>query len=165
VDEAVIDALYAASQAGVRIDVVVRGMCALRPGVPGLSETIRVRSVLGRFLEHSRIFAFGDEPPTTPTGRGSTEPPEVWIGSADMMHRNLDRRVEALVLLADPAHRRELAAQIDTVFEDDAACWELGPLGEWTRRVSPDGRPLRDVQESLIEARNQLLAARRARMG
>jgi polyphosphate kinase len=165
VDEAVIDALYAASKAGVRIDLVVRGMCALRPGVPGLSETIRVRSVLGRFLEHSRIFVFGEEPPTTPTGRGSTEPPEVWIGSADMMHRNLDRRVEALVLLTDPAHRRELTEQIDTVFADDAACWELQPSGDWIRRASPDGKPLRDVQESLIDTRNRLLAARRARMG
>lgn len=165
VDEAVIDALYAASQAGVKIDIAVRGMCALRPGVPGLSENIRVRSVLGRFLEHSRIFVFGQEAPASPTGRVAGEPPEVWIGSADMMHRNLDRRVEALVELADPAHRRELAAMIDTVFEDDAACWELGPLGEWTRRVAADGRPLRDLQESFIESRNQVLAARRARMG
>ena len=165
VDEAVIDALYAASQAGVKIDVVVRGMCALRPGVPGLSENIRVRSVLGRFLEHSRIFVFGQEAPASPSGRAGGEPPEVWIGSADMMHRNLDRRVEALVQLTDPAHRRELTAMIDTVFEDDAACWELSPLGDWTRREPPDGLPLRDIQESFIEARNQLLAARRARMG
>ena len=177
VDEAVIDALYAASQAGVPIDLVVRGMCALRPGVPGLSENIRVRSVLGRFLEHSRVYAFGAEPRTAATpsgqapnpqaanGRAASEPPEVWIGSADIMHRNLDRRVEALVLLTDPAQRRELVSQIDTVFEDDAACWELGPDGEWTRRVSPDGKPLRDVQEYLIDARNQLLAARRTRMG
>src|SRR5579884_752382 len=165
VDEAIIDALYEASQAGVKIDVVVRGMCALRPGVPGLSENIRVRSVLGRFLEHSRIFVFGQEAPASPAGRVVGEPPEVWIGSADMMHRNLDRRVEALVQLTDPAHRRELSRMIDTVFEEDAACWELGPLGDWTRRVPPDGLPLRDIQESFIESRNQLLAARRARMG
>jgi len=165
VDEAVIDALYAASQAGVPIDLVVRGMCALRPGVPGLSETIRVRSVLGRFLEHSRIYVFGNEIAATASGRGGGEPPEVWIGSADMMHRNLDRRIEALVLITDPGHRRDLAGMVDTVFEDDASCWELGPDGSWSRRAAEDGRPLRDIQESLIESRNQALAARRARMG
>jgi polyphosphate kinase len=162
VDEAVIDALYAASQAGVQVDLVVRGMCSLRPGVPGLSDTIRVRSVLGRFLEHSRIFVFGQEVQAAPA---DGEAPDVWIGSADMMHRNLDRRVEALVQLTDPAQRRELAGQIDAVFDDDAACWQLEATGEWTRRTSSDGRPLRDVQESLIDSRNQLLASRRARMG
>jgi len=165
VDEAVIDALYSASQAGVPVELVVRGMCALRPGVPGLSENIRVRSVLGRFLEHSRIFVFGEDLPSRGAVRTAAEPAQVWIGSADMMHRNLDRRVEALVRISEPAHRSTLIGLIDTVFAADAACWELGPDGEWTRRTAPDGVPTRDVQKALIDARNQRSAARRARMG
>ena len=165
VDEAVIDALYSASQAGVPVDLVVRGMCALRPGVPGLSENIRVRSVLGRFLEHSRIYVFGEDLPSRGAVRTAAEPAQVWIGSADMMHRNLDRRVEALVRIPEPAHRSTLIGLIDTVFAPDASCWELGPDGEWTRRSAPEGVPTRDVQTALIAARNQRSAARRARMG
>jgi polyphosphate kinase len=165
VDEGVIDALYSASQAGVPVDLVVRGMCALRPGVPGLSENIRVRSVLGRFLEHSRVFIFGEDLPSRGAVRTAAEPAQVWIGSADMMHRNLDRRVEALVRITDPAHRSTLTGLIDTVFAPDAACWELGPEGEWTRRSAPEGVPTRDIQAALIAARNQRSAARRARMG
>ncbi|KPC64438.1 polyphosphate kinase, partial [Streptomyces sp. NRRL WC-3753] len=107
VDEAVIDALYRASMAGVPVDVWVRGICALRPGVPGLSENIRVRSVLGRFLEHSRVFVFGNG-----------DEPEVWFGSADMMHRNLDRRIEALVRVTDPAHRATLDRLLETGVAD-----------------------------------------------
>ncbi|HET9172622.1 MAG TPA: RNA degradosome polyphosphate kinase [Actinospica sp.] len=165
VDEAVIDALYDASQAGVPVDLVVRGMCALRPGVPGLSETIRVRSVLGRFLEHSRIYIFGEDLPSRGAVRTAAEPAQVWIGSADMMHRNLDRRVEALVRISEPAHRSTLIGLVDTVFAPDASCWELGPEGDWTRRSAPEGVPTRDVQTALIAARNQRSAARRARMG
>ncbi|CAM5279481.1 Polyphosphate kinase [Streptomyces violaceorubidus] len=140
VDEAVVDACYRASQAGVPVDVWVRGICALRPGVPGLSENIRVRSVLGRFLEHSRVFAFGN---------GGE--PEVWLGSADMMHRNLDRRIEALVRVTDPAHRAALNRLLENGMSDGTASWHLGPDGEWTRHATDaDGQPLRNVQEMLI---------------
>ncbi|GHA09390.1 polyphosphate kinase [Streptomyces echinoruber] len=145
VDEALIDSLYRASQAGVPVDVWVRGICALRPGVAGLSENIRVRSVLGRFLEHSRIFAFGN---------GGE--PEVWIGSADMMHRNLDRRVETLVRIADPAHRSALNRLLETGMSDTTASWHLGPDGEWSRHATDaDGQPLRNIQEMLIDARRR----------
>lgn len=145
VDEAVIDALYRASQAGVPVDVWVRGICALRPGVPGLSENVRVRSVLGRFLEHSRVFAFGN---------GGE--PEVWIGSADMMHRNLDRRIEALVRVTDPGHRAALNRLLETGMSDSTSSWHLGPDGEWTRHATDaDGQPLRNVQEMLIDGRRR----------
>ncbi|WP_415949887.1 RNA degradosome polyphosphate kinase [Streptomyces sp. KLOTTS4A1] len=145
VDEALIDALYRASQAGVPVDVWVRGICAIRPGVEGLSENIRVRSVLGRFLEHSRIFAFGN---------GGE--PEVWIGSADMMHRNLDRRIEALVRVVDPAHRAALNRLLETGMSDTTSSWHLGPDGDWTRQATdPEGQPLRNVQEMLIDARRR----------
>ncbi|WP_443049816.1 RNA degradosome polyphosphate kinase [Streptomyces sp. NBC_00287] len=145
VDEAIIDALYRASQAGVPVDIWVRGICAVRPGVTGLSENIRVRSILGRFLEHSRVFAFGN---------GGE--PEVWIGSADMMHRNLDRRIEALVRVTDPAHRAALNRLLETGMSDTTASWHLGPDGEWTRHATDaEGQPLRNVQEMLIDARRR----------
>ena len=137
VDEQVIDALYRASQAGVRVEIVVRGICALRPGAEGFSENISVRSILGQFLEHSRIIHFG-------------RINEFWIGSADMMHRNLDRRVEALVQVKDP----RLTAYLDELFESaldpSTRCWELGSDGQWT--ASPqEGRSVRDHQVSLME--------------
>jgi polyphosphate kinase len=145
VDEALIDALYRASQSGVPVDIWVRGICAVRPGVAGLSENIRVRSVLGRFLEHSRVFAFG-----------SGGEPEVWIGSADMMHRNLDRRIEALVRVADPTHVSTLNRLLETGMSDDTASWHLAADGNWTRHsTDAEGHPLRNVQESLIEARRR----------
>jgi polyphosphate kinase len=137
VDETVIDALYDASRAGVPIDLLVRGMCALRPGVPGLSETIRVRSLLGRFLEHSRVFRFaagGDH--------------EVLIGSADLMDRNLDRRVEALVRVTDPAARSELTTLLELAWGDDTDHWALGPDGTWTRTPRREG--LVDLQQLLV---------------
>ncbi|HET7396937.1 MAG TPA: RNA degradosome polyphosphate kinase [Intrasporangium sp.] len=141
VDEAVIDALYRASRAGVQVDVWVRGICALRPGVEGLSDNIRVRSVLGRFLEHSRIFWF--------EGGGD---PQVYIGSADMMHRNLDRRVEALVRIADPAHIEQLRQLLELAFAETTSRWDLGPDGRWVRHhLDHEGKPLSDLQETLIE--------------
>ena len=141
VDEAIIDELYHASRAGVPIELLVRGICGLRPGVPGLSETIRVRSVLGRFLEHSRIFSFAD---------GGT--PTVYIGSADLMHRNLDRRVEVLVRLPGEAAVRQVSDLLDLAFDPSTAAWDLGSDGEWKRPgPTPDGVPLVDLQEALIE--------------
>ncbi len=143
VDEAVIDALYRASMAGVPVDLWVRGICALRPGMPGVSETIRVRSVLGRFLEHSRIYAFGD-------GRNGTS--EVWIGSADLMHRNLDRRVEALVRVVDPAQQAGLRNLINLAMDEGTATWWLAADGTWTRHSRDSaGNPLLDLQQHLID--------------
>jgi polyphosphate kinase len=140
VDEAIIDALYQASRAGVPIDLWVRGICALRPGVPGLSETVRVRSVLGRFLEHSRVFWFEND--------GN---PEAWIGSADLMHRNLDRRIEALVRVPSADDVRELGRLLDMGLDDRTASWWLESDGTWTpHRTDEDGRRLRDLQASLV---------------
>ncbi|TGB43236.1 RNA degradosome polyphosphate kinase [Mycolicibacterium peregrinum] len=137
VDEQVIDALYRASQAGIPVEIVVRGICALRPGVPGYSDNITVRSILGRFLEHSRIIHF----------RAINE---FWIGSADMMHRNLDRRVEVMAQVKDP----RLTAQLNEVFEsamDPATrCWELRHDGHWTA-LPQEGQTVRDHQVSLME--------------
>jgi polyphosphate kinase len=147
IDEAIIDALYQASIAGVPIDLWVRGICSLRPGVPGLSDTIRVRSIVGRFLEHSRIYVFG-------AGGPDTSEDEVWIGSADLMHRNLDRRVELLVRVTDSGQRTELRSLIDLAMDSEVASWWLGPDGVWTRHHLDDtGAPLLDLQEHLITFR------------
>jgi polyphosphate kinase len=153
-DEVVIDALYRASMAGVPIDVWVRGMCALKPGVPGLSETVRVRSVLGRFLEHSRIYAFGTGEPGAASGEDAGD--EVWLGSADIMHRNLDRRVETLVRVGDQGHCNRLRELIARGMDDGTSSWWLGGDGDWTRHArDASGRPLRDVQESLIKQKSR----------
>ncbi|HEV2089021.1 MAG TPA: RNA degradosome polyphosphate kinase, partial [Cryptosporangiaceae bacterium] len=149
VDEEIVDALYRASQAGVRVDLVIRGICTVRPGVPGLSENIRVRSIVGRFLEHSRVFRFGVDG----TGRPDGENEEFWIGSADLMHRNLDRRVEALVQVTDPTARADLRAMLDSALADDAAGFDLRPDGCWERRVSTPERPLHDVQATTLRRR------------
>ncbi|HLK95061.1 MAG TPA: polyphosphate kinase 1, partial [Nocardioidaceae bacterium] len=154
VDEATIDALYRASRAGVPVEVITRGICALRAGVPGLSENIRVRSILGRFLEHSRVFWFenGGEP-------------EVWMGSADLMHRNLDRRVEVLVRISDPRHVNELGQLLELSLDDATSSWHLQPDGTWERHhYDENGELLLDLQEHLIATvrRRRDSAARRS---
>jgi polyphosphate kinase len=134
VDEQTIDALYRASQAGVRIELLVRTFCTVRAGVPGLSENITTRSILGRFLEHSRVYYFGND------GR-----PEYWIGSADLMHRNLDRRVEVLCDVSDEQARAHLQLTLDAAFSPETQAWELEPDGSW---VKTDG--VVDLQELLM---------------
>jgi polyphosphate kinase len=146
IDEEVIDALYRASIAGVPIDLWIRGICAIRPGVPGLSETIRVRSVVGRFLEHSRIYSFG-------TAAGDL-PGEAWIGSADLMHRNLDRRVEVLVRVTDETQRAALRQLISMAMDERISSWWLQSDGTWTRhQFDESGAPLADIQDLLIRSR------------
>ncbi len=125
VDAEMIEALYAASSAGVEIDLVIRGICCLRPGVPGLSERIRVRSVVGRFLEHSRLFHFAN-------GNGPGRP-GYWFGSADLMPRNLDRRVEAVVPVDQPHLQTRLQQVLDVNLADDELAWELLPDGSWRK--------------------------------
>ena len=149
VDETITDALYRASQAGVKVDLWVRGICTMRPGAPGLSENVRVRSILGRFLEHSRLFWFAN---------GGT--PTVGIGSADLMHRNLDRRVEVLASITNPTHIAEISELFDIAFDKGTASWKLQPDGSWIAFTADEqGRPLLDMQEYLIER------ARRRRTG
>jgi polyphosphate kinase len=121
-DEAIIEELYAASEAGARVDVLARGICSLRPGVQGMSENIHVRSILGRFLEHSRVFAF------TARGRSS-----LYLGSADLMPRNLDHRIEVVVPIEDPRLQQEVDAVLETMLEDNAQAWVLGADGSWER--------------------------------
>jgi len=143
VDEKVIDALYRASMAGVPVDVLVRGICAIRPQVPGLSENLRVRSILGRFLEHSRAYEFrngGD--------------PEVWIGSADLMHRNLDRRVETLVSLRSPEQISYVGEILDKAFDEGTSAWDLGPDGQWIHNEAPAGGHLEDFQAYMIRRKH-----------
>jgi polyphosphate kinase len=138
-DASCIQALYRASQAGVRVELNVRGICALRPGVPGVSENIRVVSIVGRFLEHSRIFSF-ERPEET----------KIFIGSADLMPRNLYNRVELLTPVEDEANRGQLADVLDRSFADNTNAWELGSDGVWSRRTT-NGDPPRNLQSELIE--------------
>src|SRR3954467_590985 len=138
VDRECIQALYRASQAGVPVEINVRGICCLKPGVPGVSENIRVCSVVGRFLEHSRIYAF--------QRNGEVA---VLIGSADLMPRNLDTRVELLAPVRDETLRADLVDTLDRCFADDSNAWELGQDGKWTRRA-PEGPEPRSVQRELM---------------
>ena len=146
VDEVLIDALYRASQAGVKVEIQVRGICCLRAGIPGLSENITVRSILGRFLEHSRIYAFAND-----------GDPDVWIGSADLMHRNLDRRIEALIKIVDPEMVRELVEQVVVAVSPTTQSWHLEPDG-WVH-VDRDkkGKRLNHIQDLLMaQARSRV---------
>ncbi len=141
-DEEFVEALYLASMAGVEIDLVVRGICAILPGIPGVSENIRVRSVLGRFLEHSRIFHFAN---------GGDD--EIYIGSADLMDRNLNRRVESLVRVARDEHKKELLKIFDLYLSSNTAAWHLLPDGKWLRvNQDPTGSPLAELQSVMIDS-------------
>ena len=139
-DEEFVEALYKASQAGVKVDIIVRGICSLRPGIAGLSENITVRSILGRFLEHSRIYHFVN---------GGED--EYWIGSADLMHRNLDRRVESLVRIERPAHKSSLQEIFDLSLSDETASWHQDQ-DTWKRvSKSSNGEALQDLQSVYIK--------------
>jgi polyphosphate kinase len=127
VDPEIIALLYDASRAGVTVDLLVRGICCLRPGLPGVSDRIRVVSVIGRFLEHSRAWYFAN-----------AGTPEVYLSSADWMQRNLDRRIETAVPLESPAHRESVQEVLETMWRDNRQAWELGADGTWTQR-RPDG--------------------------
>ncbi len=148
VDPTVIDELYAASAAGAQVEICARSICMLRPGVEGLSENVQVRSIVGRFLEHSRIYAFE---------AGGTS--SVFIGSADLMPRNLDRRIEVLVPIENARNRQELGAVLDSVFADDTHAWELAPDGSWTR-LQPR-RPEKPHHHQDVQMRRAQLRARR----
>jgi polyphosphate kinase len=140
VDPATIRALYAASQAGVEIDLIVRGICCLRPGVVGLSDKIRVTSVVDRFLEHTRVFAFG-----------AGERAELWISSADWMPRNLDRRIEAAVPIENPKYRAEIRRLLETMLDDNRQAWEMQPDGSYVQRVPALGESEHATHRLFIE--------------
>ena len=140
IDGPIIAAIYRASQAGVPVDLIVRGITGLRPGIPGVSDNVRVISIVGRFLEHARIFAF--------TVGGQTR---YWIGSADMMARNLDNRVELVAPVDDPLACEEIQALIDVQFADTALAWELGPDAVWRRIEPTPGQDPLNSQDALME--------------
>jgi polyphosphate kinase len=155
VDPGIVDELYAASQAGARIDILARSTCALRPGVKGVSESIRVRSIVGRYLEHSRIYEFEAGDRTT-----------TYIGSPDLMQRNLDHRIEVLMPVESTRARQEICAILDSAFADDTNSWELGPNGVW-KRLTPvkPGKPHSHHTKMLRRAQARARRRSRARSG
>jgi polyphosphate kinase len=138
-DDAVVDALYDASQHGVKIDLIVRSICTLRPGMKSLSKNITVRSILGRFLEHSRVYYFEN--------RGD---PEIYVGSPDMMRRNLDARVEALASVKSPELREQVKLVLELALSDNSSAWTLDRHGRWTKVASAEGEPRMNFQEQLM---------------
>ena len=144
-DEEFVEKFYEASKSGVKIELLIRGICALQPGIPGLSENIRVRSILGRFLEHSRIYYFRN---------GGAE--DYYIGSADMMHRNLDRRVESLVRIESDKHKVRLKGILDDSLSDQYSTWKLAEDNQWVRHISDaDGTYLVNFQDHFIDKHNR----------
>lgn len=140
-DEQFVAALYRASQAGVKVEIFVRGICAIKPGMPLLSKNVSVRSFLGRFLEHSRVYHFHND------GKD-----EYWLGSADLMNRNLDRRIETLIRLDQQAHKNLLSDLLDLYGSELVKHWEMDATGNWILKAHSDnGEPLIDIQERLIE--------------
>nr|MBA2344718.1 RNA degradosome polyphosphate kinase [Rubrobacter sp.] len=139
-DPKMIEDLYEASQAGVKVDLVIRGICCLRPGLEGVSENIRVVSLVGRFLEHARVFAFGE---------GDDE--KIYLGSADLMQRNLDRRVENVYPLREERHRNRIRRILDLQISDTANAWELRSDGSFERLRPPEGEEPLDSQAILLE--------------
>jgi polyphosphate kinase len=149
VDPACVAALYAADQAGVKVDLIIRGICSLWPGVPGVSEGIQVRSIVGQYLEHSRVFSFAN---------GGM--PELYVGSADLMERNLDRRVEAIVPIEDPEGRARVESALEVMLADDRRSWQLGPDGTYRRTEDINGRPGSiDTFETLKEQTTEMAVA------
>ena len=149
VDPACVEALYTASQAGVKVDLIIRGICSLWPGIAGVSDGIQVRSIVGQYLEHSRVFSFSND--------GS---PELYIGSADLMERNLDRRVEAVVPVDDLEARARIQAALTIMLADDRRSWQLGADGTYRRTEEITGRPgTIDTFETLMEQTGQMASA------
>jgi polyphosphate kinase len=140
-DETIIDELYKASMKGVEVEILARSICTLRPGVEGLSDNIRVVSVLGRFLEHSRVFVFE-----------AGDVASYYLGSADLMPRNLDYRIEAVVPIEDPRAQREVKRALDTMVSSNVHAWELKPDGEWQRIRTKKGERARETQTLLMRS-------------